>query len=280
MFLRSTTLARPAVRHVASWAACAVAVLVAAWSVLGAPAMSVAVAAPGFTPGARSLGDSLFPTIGNGGYDARHYDLGLNYAVVTKRLEGTATIDAVATQGLSRFTFDLTAWNVVRRVTVDGRRAGFAVDAKRSKLKITPPRGIRDGRRFRTVVRYGGIQRPFPGTTRLTEGWIPNPTSGAVVVGQPIGAMGWSPNNNVPADKATYTTRITVPRGWSALATGVLASRHDAGRARKATSTFVWKETAPTSTYLVSVSVGKFDVSSLNPDKPNKTRPAAGSRND
>jgi len=86
MFLRSTTLARPAVRHVASWAACAVAVLVAAWSVLGAPAMSVAVAAPGFTPGARSLGDSLFPTIGNGGYDARHYDLDLNYAVVTKRL--------------------------------------------------------------------------------------------------------------------------------------------------------------------------------------------------
>ena len=91
--------------------------------------------------------------------------------------------------------------------------------------------------------------------------------------------MGWYPNNNVPADKATYTTRITVPRGWSALATGVLASRRDAGRAKKATSTFVWKETAPTSTYLVSVSVGKFDVNSLDPAKPKKTRPAAGSRN-
>ena len=78
---------------------------------------------PGFTPGARSLGDSLFPTIGNGGYDVRHYDLDLNYAVARKRLEGTATIDAVATQGLSRFTFDLTAWNMVRRVSVDGRPA-------------------------------------------------------------------------------------------------------------------------------------------------------------
>jgi hypothetical protein len=69
---------------------------------------SLAAAAPRFAPGARSLGDSLFPTIGNGGYDVRHYDLDLDYAVARKRLEGTATIDAVATQGLSRFTFDLT----------------------------------------------------------------------------------------------------------------------------------------------------------------------------
>ena len=194
----------------------------------GAPAAASAA----FTPGARSLGDSLFPTIGNGGYDVRHYDLDLDYAVAKKRLEGTATIDAVATQGLSRFSFDLTAWNKVRSVSVDGRPARFVVDAKRSKLTITPRRGIRDGRRFRVVVRYGGIQRPLKGTTSLKEGWIPDAKTGAVVVAQPVGAMGWYPNNNVPADKATYTTRITVPRGWSALATGVLTSRRS-GRARQ-----------------------------------------------
>ena len=38
-------------------------------------------------------------------------------------------------------------------------------------------------------------------------------------------------------------------------------------------------EVAPTSTYLVSVSVGKFDVNSLNPAKPKLTKPAEGSRN-
>jgi aminopeptidase N len=251
--------------------------VLAAVGLFGASAVSPAAAAPAFTPGARSLGDSLFPTIGNGGYDVRHYDLELDYAVARKRLEGTATIDAVATQGLSRFSLDLTAWNRVARVTVDGRQAKFAVDAKRSKLTITPPLGIRDGRRFRAVVRYAGTQRPFPGTTSLTEGWIPNAKSGAVVVAQPLGAMGWYPNNNVPADKATYTTRITVPRGWSALATGVLAARRNAARGKK--TTFVWKETAPTSTFLVSVAVGQFDVNSLNPAKPIRTRPLAGSRN-
>ena len=55
-------------------------------SALGAPATAPAA----FTPGAQSLGDSLFPTIGNGGYDVRHYDLDLDYAVAKKRLEGTA----------------------------------------------------------------------------------------------------------------------------------------------------------------------------------------------
>ena len=67
--------------------------VVAAGVALGAPTASLAAAPPGFTPGARTLGDSLFPTIGNGGYDVRHYDLDLDYAVVGKRLEGTATID-------------------------------------------------------------------------------------------------------------------------------------------------------------------------------------------
>jgi hypothetical protein len=84
MLLRPTMLVRLAMRHTAR----GVAVVVVAWSVLGAPAMSVAAASPGFTPGARTLGDSLFPTIGNGGYDVRHYDLDLNYAIVSKRLGG------------------------------------------------------------------------------------------------------------------------------------------------------------------------------------------------
>lgn len=251
------------------------AVVVAAGGVLAAPAGSLAAAAPAFAPGARSLGDSLFPTIGNGGYDVRHYDLELTYTVAEKRLEATATIDAVATQGVSRFSLDLAGWNSVRRVTVDGRPARFTADGKRSKLTITPPRGLPDGRRFRTVVRYRAVQRRLPGTTSLTEGWIPDPKRGAVVVGQPVGAMGWYPNNNVPADKASYTIRVTVPRGWSALATGVLASR----RTRPSTSTFVWKETAPTSTYLVSVAVGRFDVNSLNPAKPAMTKPVQGSPN-
>src|SRR4051812_50200061 len=40
---------------------------------LSSPAMAQ------FSPGARTLGDRLLPTIGNGGYDALHYDVTLQY---------------------------------------------------------------------------------------------------------------------------------------------------------------------------------------------------------
>lgn len=279
MLQHPVTRATSAAGHVSPGTRRAVSIVAAAAVLLGALAAGPAAAAPKFTAGATSLGDSLFPTIGNGGYDVRHYGLDLDYAVARKRLEGTATIDAIATQDLSRLSFDLTSWNRVRGVTVGGRRARFAVDAKRSKLVVTPPRGIPDGRRFRAVVRYRGTQRPLARSTALTEGWIANAKRGAVALGQPIGSMGWYPGNNVPADKATYRIAVTVPRGWSALATGVLSARRNAGRGKDATTTFVWTERAPTATYLVSVSVGRFTVNSLDPAKPKRTKPAKGSRN-
>ena len=40
-----------------------------------------------FTRGARSLGDPLFPQIGNGGYDAAHYTIELDYDPVDNRLQ-------------------------------------------------------------------------------------------------------------------------------------------------------------------------------------------------
>ena len=55
--------------------------------------------------GARSIGDRLFPQIGNGGYDVRHYAIDLRYDPASNRLEPGTHVDitAVATQNLSRF---------------------------------------------------------------------------------------------------------------------------------------------------------------------------------
>ena len=41
---------------------------------------------PVFEPGARSAGDELYPQTGNGGYDAEHYDIELNYDPVDEPL--------------------------------------------------------------------------------------------------------------------------------------------------------------------------------------------------
>ena len=56
--------------------------------------------------GARSIGDPLFPQIGNGGYDAQHYDLRLTYDPVTRVLDGRTVMTARATQSLTEFSLD------------------------------------------------------------------------------------------------------------------------------------------------------------------------------
>src|SRR5258708_1974481 len=60
--------------------------------------------ANGPSPGAPGVGDRLFPTLGNGGYDVQHYDLDLRYATPapSQSMDGTVTILARATQSLSR----------------------------------------------------------------------------------------------------------------------------------------------------------------------------------
>ena len=91
---------------------------------------SPALAKPPSTPspGAAGIGDRLFLTLGNGGYDAQHYTLALRYptAARVQTVVGTLTMDAGATQALSRFDLDFDG-DAVSAVSVDGRPAAFEV---------------------------------------------------------------------------------------------------------------------------------------------------------
>src|SRR4051794_34622358 len=82
--------------------------------------------ANGPSPGAPGVGDRLFPTLGNGGYDVQHYDLDLHYpGSFTAPVDGTVTILARATQSLSRFDLDF-GGESVGGVEVDGDKASFS----------------------------------------------------------------------------------------------------------------------------------------------------------
>jgi hypothetical protein len=78
------------------------------------------------SPGAPGIGDRLLSTLGNGGYDAKHYDLRLRYATraPTQGVDGTMTMVARSTKALSGFDLDF-AGASVRSVRVDGRVAAF-----------------------------------------------------------------------------------------------------------------------------------------------------------
>src|SRR5918994_7586934 len=129
------------------------ALLVAVLALALAPGAATAKPPSAATPGAAGIGDRLFPTLGNGGYDARHYTLALRYptAARTQTVFGDLTMDAVATQTLSRFNLDFDG-DAVSAVTVDGRPAAFAVQDE--ELVITPAQALRDGKRFSTTVTY------------------------------------------------------------------------------------------------------------------------------
>ena len=112
------------------------------------------------TPGDTGAGDPYFPLDGNGGYDVADYDLGLRYDPATDELRGRATIEARATQSLSRFNLDLVGLTV-RQIRVNGEPARWT--RTDHELTITPRHTLRDHRKFTVSVTYDGVPQMLEG---------------------------------------------------------------------------------------------------------------------
>ncbi|MFE4966762.1 M1 family metallopeptidase [Streptomyces sp. NPDC056660] len=204
------------------------------------------------TIGAAGAGDPYFPLSGNGGYHVAHYDLTLRYDTASRHLDGKAVLTARATQKLTRFDLDLSGLKVTR-VTVDGRTARFSRTGQ--ELVVTPSHALAKGRQFRVAVTYNGTPKQVTDPDGSPDGWI-RTDDGAFVAGEPQGAMTWFPANSHPKDKASYDFTITVPKGRTAVANGVLLGQHTAG----GRTTFRWRQSEPTAAYLATATVGKFKV--------------------
>ncbi|GGX80025.1 peptidase [Streptomyces minutiscleroticus] len=215
----------------------------------------VVAASPAPAPGADGIGDSYFPQLGNGGFDARHYDLDIAYDPVSGRLDGRTTITARAIQDLSSFDLDLQQLKV-KGVEVNGRHAPFTHDG--DELRITPHGSLAGNRTFTVTVTYGGLPHPLSGPIVGSDyGWLKT-DDGVFVACEPNAASTWFPSSDHVSDKATYDIRIRAPKGLSAVSNGRLLSTYDEGD-----STYThWRESRPMATYLTTVTIGKFDVRS------------------
>jgi aminopeptidase N len=203
--------------------------------------------------GSDGLGDPFFPQAGNGGYDTTHYSLDLDYDQPANRLEGTATIDAVATQNLRRLNLDLRDFYSILDVTVNGERANVARPGQQ-EVAISPADRLDDGSNFTVRVEYAGKPKPIKDPDKSIEGWIPT-DDGAFVVNEPQGSPGWFPVNDNPRDKATYDFTVTVPEGHTVMANGELVSHTStAGH-----ETWRWREDSPMASYLVTATNGPFE---------------------
>ena len=216
--------------------------------------MSPGVGPLGATPGAEHSTDSYLPAHGNGGYRVLHYDLDLDYRVMTNRLAGKAVITARAVQSLSRFSLDLGRFRV-QDVRVDGRPAKFT--HRPGKLRVKPEQPITYGTAFKIEIRYAGT--PLPISSRWGDiGWD-ELTDGALVASQPNGAPSWFPCNDRPADKATFLVTLTAAAPYTVVVTGDLVSR----RRGAGTRTWVYERNEPTAPYLMSVQIGRYDLVDL-----------------
>jgi aminopeptidase N len=115
-------------------------------------------------------------------------------------------------------------------------------------------------------VTYAGQPQRLIDPDGFPYGWIPT-DDGSFVANEPDGASSWYPVNDHPTDKATYRFVITVPRGYTAVANGLLKDR----RRTRSGTTFTWATKDQTASYLTTASVGRFDlgVSSLPNGLPN-----------
>ena len=227
-------------------------VCIAALLALACPASASALERP--SPGAAGIGDRLFPTLGNGGYDVEHYDLDLRYATSapSQSIDGTVTILAKATQSLSRFDLDF-AGDTVGGVSVNGAPAKFTRDG--DELVITPRLPLLKGLPFVVQVSHYTAHPSEPNPDELLSTTFFTTPEGSATAGQPASAHVFMPSNDHPRDKASFTIRFDVPAGITAVANGVQVFKSTSrGRTK-----WVYLQRQPMATELVQLAVGRFD---------------------
>ncbi len=238
-----------------------------------------AAAGPTGVAGARSLGDPFYPTLGNGGYDVRAYDLDLTWHAPDAGhpqgwITGSATIDLRADEALSELSFDLTRRNTqVSGVTVDGLAASQRADSLGRKLILRPAEVLPAGQDVRVEVSWSatplGVHRlgeelpvappgaPGDRAHAVARGFLSDGAGGFFMASQPNGAHTLFPSNDYPTDKAPITVHLTAPRGMLGVATG---SRLSQTANADGSTTTTWRSDEPVATHVLGIGVGRWTV--------------------
>lgn len=207
---------------------------------------------PTVAPDLGTLGDALYPNLGNAGYDVQHYALDLSVDVPSNTIRATTVISAVAMTALDSFHLDLSGLRV-DSVNVAGQPANFTRED--GELIITPAAALAEGETFSVTVAYGGQPEPRAMPMLGQIGWLRRGET-IVVVSEPFGASTWFPSNDHPQDKATYDIRITVDEPFVAASNGLLVEVIEADGQR----TYVWDVINPMATYLATVAIDEYII--------------------
>lgn len=143
-------------------------------------------------------------------------------------------------------------------VRVNGSKASFTTSGEH-ELEITPKTPLAKGTDVSVVVRYSGV--PSSKQAYGFTSWHRTP-DGGVGANEPESAWWWFPSNDHPLDKATYDVSVLVPDGSQALSNGTLQSTSS----RLGWTRWNWRSAKPQATYLATLAVGRFDLTTGTTD--------------
>jgi aminopeptidase N len=197
------------------------------------------------------VGDPYFPKLGNGGYDALHYDLKLQVDPKAQHLVASTKMHAKALRDLAEFNLDFRNFDI-SKVVVNGKEASYRRED--GELIVRPEAPLEAGQDFSVGVDYSGKPQAYHSPhAPIPIGW--NATKdGSYVLSEPDGSSTWYPVNDHPRDKASYTFDVTVPKGYQAVCNGKLVEQNHTDTQ----SNYKWDAKDPMASYLSTVNVGKF----------------------
>jgi aminopeptidase N len=186
-------------------------------------------------------------------YDLQHSKIALRFDLEQKKVLGEITHSlSILRDGTTKIVFD-SAGLTIQKVTVNKAAAKFETAAE--KLSIPLAAEAKAGDKFEIAIRYEG--KPTKGMYFiLPDKDYPDRPSQIWTQGESEDTRYYLPTYDYPNDRLTTETLLTVPASWITVSNGKLIGVSDAGKGLK---TWYWKESVPSSTYLITVVAGEFD---------------------
>jgi aminopeptidase N len=186
-------------------------------------------------------------------YDLQHSKISLRFDLTQKKVLGEVTHSlSILREGTPKIVFD-SAGLTIQKVTVNKANAKFETAAE--KLIIPLAAEAKAGDKFEITIRYEG--KPTKGMYFiLPDKDYPDRPSQIWTQGESEDTHYYLPTYDYPNDRLTTETILTVPASWITVSNGKLVSVTDVGKGLK---TWYWKESVPSSTYLITVVAGEFE---------------------
>jgi aminopeptidase N len=186
-------------------------------------------------------------------YDLQHSRIALRFDLEQRKVLGEVTHSlSILRDGCAKIVFDSSGLTI-QKVTVNKAAAKFETTAE--KLIIPLAAEAKTGEKFDIAIKYEG--KPAKGMYFiLPDKDYPDRPSQIWTQGESEDTHYYLPTYDYPNDRLTTETILTVPSSWITVSNGKLMSVSDAGKGLK---TWYWKESVPSSTYLITVVAGEFD---------------------